>query len=401
MTAYVNPQRTIREHKKSRLGCFTCKRRKVKCDQTRPICGACHLRKTSCQYPEKHHLEGCHTADVFTLGALSSAITPYRDAIVSQPEIILPSKTSAEMRFLWFFTAHTSKSLLAEQYDESCFGKTVQTLVVQEALEHPFLMKTLFVIAGLHMQHLGQTIDAKTIGKYRAESLREYRDAIHHARPAAFPALLANSVLITASSCGNLQDWTSSDLFILDWLILWRGIRCINTLFERAAAQLSGGILALLVRPAMDMDDVTSYIPLRLQSMLSTTISGDQDLPNIGTYWEALFCLGALYKSLGRGDHSSTALMTVTWTTYLPESFIEAAKNRMPRPLVILAYYCGFFKLLRNMWWIEGTADRCIQDIYAYLGSSWRHEMEIPLLVAASRTVAEASSLLLSELSEL
>ncbi len=401
MTAYVKPHRTIREHKKSRLGCFTCKRRKVKCDQARPICGACHLRKTSCQYLENHHIEGCPPAEVLTRGAQPSAITPCRNAIISEPEIILPSKTSIEMRFLWFFTAHTSKSLLAEQYDESGFGKTVQTLVVQEALEHTFLMKTLFVIAGLHMQHLGQAIDAKTIGIYRAESLRGYRDAIHHARPAAFPALLANSVLIAASSCGNLKDRTSPDLFVLDWLILWRGIRCINTLFDGAAAKLSRGIEALLVRPTMDMEDVTSYIPLRLQSMLSTTEAGDQDLLNIGTYWEALFCLGALYKSLFQGDQSSTALMTVTWITYLPESFIQAAKNRMPRPLVILAYYCGFFKILRNMWWIEGTADRCIRDMYACLGSSWRHEMEIPLLVAASRNDAEASSLLLSELSEL
>ncbi|OAQ98959.1 hypothetical protein LLEC1_00603 [Akanthomyces lecanii] len=305
------------------------------------------------------------------------------------------------MRLLWFFTAHTSKSLLAEQYDESGFGHTVQTLVVREALEHPFLMKTLFVIAGLHMQHLRQPIDAKTIDIYRAESLRGYRDAIHSARPAAFPAMLANSVLIAASSCGNLRDRTSPDLFILDWLVLWRGIRCINALFEGASAQLSGGIETLLVRPIMDMEDVASYIPLRLQSMLSTVEPGDQDIPNIGTYWEALLCLGALYKSLSQGDQSSTALMTVTWITYLPEGFIQAARNRMPRPLVILAYYCAFFKILRNMWWIEGAADRCIRDIYACLGSSWRHEIEIPLLVAASSTDVEASSLLLSELSEL
>lgn len=40
-----------RGHFKSRLGCFNCKRRRVKCNETRPECGPCRRLALSCEYP--------------------------------------------------------------------------------------------------------------------------------------------------------------------------------------------------------------------------------------------------------------------------------------------------------------------------------------------------------------
>lgn len=37
-------------HKKSRLGCHQCKRRKIKCDETRPACLNCSRREVNCSY---------------------------------------------------------------------------------------------------------------------------------------------------------------------------------------------------------------------------------------------------------------------------------------------------------------------------------------------------------------
>lgn len=39
-----------RHHKKSRLGCHQCKRRKIKCDETRPACLNCSRREVNCSY---------------------------------------------------------------------------------------------------------------------------------------------------------------------------------------------------------------------------------------------------------------------------------------------------------------------------------------------------------------
>lgn len=42
--------RRHRPHRKSRGGCLTCKSRRVKCDESRPICSPCFRRSTLCRY---------------------------------------------------------------------------------------------------------------------------------------------------------------------------------------------------------------------------------------------------------------------------------------------------------------------------------------------------------------
>jgi hypothetical protein len=38
-------------HTKSRRGCFNCKRRKIKCQETQPACGNCEKAGSVCEYP--------------------------------------------------------------------------------------------------------------------------------------------------------------------------------------------------------------------------------------------------------------------------------------------------------------------------------------------------------------
>lgn len=40
-----------RGHTKSRRGCFNCKRRRIKCQETRPACGHCVKTGLKCEYP--------------------------------------------------------------------------------------------------------------------------------------------------------------------------------------------------------------------------------------------------------------------------------------------------------------------------------------------------------------
>ncbi|PLB55816.1 RTA1-domain-containing protein [Aspergillus steynii IBT 23096] len=44
-------QRHRVSHRKSRNGCYTCKARRVKCDELKPTCGACSFREAPCVYP--------------------------------------------------------------------------------------------------------------------------------------------------------------------------------------------------------------------------------------------------------------------------------------------------------------------------------------------------------------
>lgn len=50
-----------RGHFKSRLGCFSCKRRRVKCDELRPECSPCRRLGLSCMYPTTPSSSGSQT----------------------------------------------------------------------------------------------------------------------------------------------------------------------------------------------------------------------------------------------------------------------------------------------------------------------------------------------------
>ena len=47
------PERQPVKHRRSRKGCFTCRARKVKCDETRPVCIRCRKACKECKFPEE------------------------------------------------------------------------------------------------------------------------------------------------------------------------------------------------------------------------------------------------------------------------------------------------------------------------------------------------------------
>jgi hypothetical protein len=73
-----------RPHKKSRAGCLTCKRRHVKCDETRPNCSPCSTSHRNCEYSESGSLTW----------ATSSTPTVFQDNSASQsPAFAIQSST--------------------------------------------------------------------------------------------------------------------------------------------------------------------------------------------------------------------------------------------------------------------------------------------------------------------
>ncbi|KAJ2960899.1 hypothetical protein NQ176_g11025 [Zarea fungicola] len=305
-----------------------------------------------------------------------------------------------DMKLLWFFTANTAKSFVDETHDRNGFGTTMQTLVVQEALDQPFLLKTLFALAGLHMQYLGQGVDDKMILRYRAEAFRDYRSAIENATPASMQALLANAVLIEVLPCDMFRDPETPDLYILDWILLWRGIHSVISLLGKkpTKAAWKSGTGTLLIREPLRIDGALDAVPVALIQMVDSITSdeNDPDYPIAEAYRDTLSLLGALYKRLCTDDKYAETFRILTWVTFLPEEFIQATRRKAPRALVILGHYGGFLKLLQTLWWARGVGDRCIRDIIAYLGPEWHHEMEIPAAVSLATNDEEIKQILLT-----
>jgi hypothetical protein len=80
-------------HTKSRRGCFTCKRRKVKCNETRPECSSCARIGLPCEYPDTR--PRAPTSPESALAAIFSPTAPLQ----STPTLF----TQTDMRFFHHF----------------------------------------------------------------------------------------------------------------------------------------------------------------------------------------------------------------------------------------------------------------------------------------------------------
>lgn len=137
-----------RTHTKSRRGCQTCKARKVKCSEDRPICVACQQRSTPCIYPDDPSIKAPASAT-----AASGAGSRIRAAASSVRILPLPARTDdapsdlhlADLRLLHHFLTTCYPHLPAG--NEAIWTSAVPVL----AASRPYLMHALLGLAATHL----------------------------------------------------------------------------------------------------------------------------------------------------------------------------------------------------------------------------------------------------------
>ncbi|KAG6217816.1 hypothetical protein E4U50_002877 [Claviceps purpurea] len=389
-----------RSHPKSRMGCQNCKSRKVKCDEERPSCRLCLLRKEDCVYiaPSSKKLLRWQTSSVPTRRARdlrrsrtsrTDSLYSYSDgtmsdqsslvpvAAVREPVATLPGCDPIDMKIIWHFMTHTCSSFSSEGDSQ----KVMRVHVMKHALDVRFLLRSVLALSCLHARTCtGEQLgDAARHRSYQTESLQEYRMAIEAAEPRTFGALMANSLLVTVMSSESFRDPAAPDLYILQWMLVWRGIGVIFGRNHRSS--LSGtGLTQLFHRPSMNLDEGVKFVPHYLTFMIMTIRPHDADYPYVATYLYGLMYLGSLYQHLEQdGLNSVMKLRIITWFTFLPSSMIGLFREKRERALVILAHYSVFLKIAVSNWWLAGVGHRSLRDICNHLSPGWSQELRIPL----------------------
>ncbi|KAE8152394.1 hypothetical protein BDV25DRAFT_128066 [Aspergillus avenaceus] len=253
-------------HQKSRKGCFTCKQRRVKCDEAQPICGACAFRGENCSYPRSTTLtlelssaaprsprRTNHTTNAlqpldFRLDGLSTE-TPFLDQEINM----------ADLRLLSRFIVHTAKEMTPHAKRRPIWEQVIPDL----ASKKEYLMHLLLALAGEHVLYQihmsgshSEDIDdtQSSLPSYSQRELQlEYHRVIqHHQRglegfrqaltdisPATAEYVFCGSILIVAISFASISTRAQSvtelglsrttedkDLYI-DWLHLVRGLSSV------------------------------------------------------------------------------------------------------------------------------------------------------------------------------
>ncbi|CAN8103849.1 unnamed protein product [Discula destructiva] len=298
-------------------------------------------------------------------------------AIVNEPVFKFGGADEYDMKLLWFYTTETYASFSVEEGKIPFIDRILKSTIPKFAFQSPFLMDCILGLSALHMQSMNLSVPQSKAITYRAKAFAGYRQAIEKADPTDFPALLICSLLLTALSSELFREADVKPLYIIDWMIVWRGIGLIFDLIP-VDTLYSAGLEKLFSRPAFNLNAAALHIPSNLLFMVSSIKEGDEDYPYIDAYYDTLKFLGGVYADLEAGFSPVLSLRIITWFTFLPKPFIEMARQHRPRALVILAHYLAFFKLVPNVWWTMGIGDRGIQDITDALGPEWQTLLNVP-----------------------
>lgn len=411
---------TKRPHKKTRTGCKNCKARKVKCEETRPSCRSCKIRRIPCIYetsrPAAASTPSSNNADPVdvhndnllspTLSSASSARPDERFLlsaddinqsliVVSEPQFIPEPIDSVDMKLLWFFTTETHTSFSVPGPHKQINEHLMSGSVVSHAFENKFLMDSLFALSSMHMQSLNQTVDATRALRYRARSYEGYRKAIEAADPSTYPALMVNSLILTALSSQSFRDPTTPDLYIIDWMVVWRGISIMVNMVTFPGV-MNSGIASLFYRPPLDLNAAATYIPPLLLMMVAGIEQDDPDYPERDEYLSALKYLGTLYQSLNGGLSPVMHLRIITWFTFIPPRFSDLVREKRPRALIIIAHYAAFLRLTKRVWWMQGVGVRTLKDLLKFLDDpQWLPFLTMPMEAVLPQTELEVGRTIL------
>ncbi|PQE03167.1 hypothetical protein CJF30_00005647 [Rutstroemia sp. NJR-2017a BBW] len=399
---------TKRPHKKSRGGCQTCKKKKIKCDEAQPKCGFCDIRKLDCLYVPKttksaEAVNPTSTSDATTELTLSRRGSSSRSS--AQPvetwnftSSLFPPITTAtetlsllDVRMMHHYSMYTGGIIALGP--EACH--VMRVAVPSLAFENEFLMHGMLGLAALHNCYLlpHEEIHQRQLAVYRTKALNSYRQALPSVSKDSknYEAVLIMSLLLVVLLSGGPAS--TDDLTVINWLGLYRGLGIIIRLKEGDVVTGSS-VGPLFIRNLNDLL-ATPVVPTVLLNMLFMEPE-DEDFGDLQLYCQTLDALGLLYASLSQDELTEPLFIRIiSWPSFTPPAFTDIAKKMRPRALVICAYYMCFVKLVGGLWWIEGLADRDIKNISKILGPDWNHVMDVPLQVLQIEDRLEIVKLLL------
>ncbi|KAK4241499.1 hypothetical protein C8A03DRAFT_41112 [Achaetomium macrosporum] len=146
-------------HTKSRRGCFNCKRRKVKCQETRPECSNCTRIGLVCEYPDGRSRSAVDlsASDESALSVITSPSAPLQ----STPSFF----TYTDMRFFHHF-------LVAGYPPLPIFGDQIWSNVATMSHTYDYLMHAMLGMAASHITIHGG-------GDFSSQALFHRVKAIH------------------------------------------------------------------------------------------------------------------------------------------------------------------------------------------------------------------------------
>lgn len=393
-TATHMPSR--RPHTKTRHGCNTCKARKVRCDEEKPVCRNCTRGNRSCSYPSQ------------ILAIPNSLATAHIDA----QDQIFPVR---DMELLHHYTAITYKMMSPEPDQHSIW----QVYVPQMAFSYRFLLHGILSVTALHRRYDAEECQKETLmnlARYHQQhALTLYIPRLRSINQENCHALFAFSMLLGILCFGMLDDeGLGSRALVSRFLDCFDALMGATAVAYEAAHWLRQGVF----RPIMEdiWPEVHDFAHLKegakeaLEALIAQvgetcksepTSGSSTPVPPLGApvgeevgngvaggmmsrrqaYLASIYGLATVMYP-APGDRQAS--IVVAWPILAGAAFVQLLKRRDPLALVILGHYGVALHLYGRLWMIEGLGKRLTEAIAEELDVAWQ-----PLLAWPLRRVSE------------
>ncbi|KAH7327359.1 hypothetical protein BKA65DRAFT_510456 [Rhexocercosporidium sp. MPI-PUGE-AT-0058] len=342
---------TRRPHQKTRTGCLTCKKRKIKCDETRPECDNCIKHTLVCAYAPPRALVLNPGAALSSTGALNLNLI--------------------DLELLHNYCTSTALSLHRDPATTRLWSITVPQL----GFSHDYVLHGVLALSALHMGYCfpdRKVFCTNQANLHHASGLAKATPALSafaSENASAMYLFSALTCLYTYTTIGKTEDSVLGGES--SWIFLSRQS---YSLIRMADATLRDGPLGPLFTAGerrTRLRDMIAEAPAyfaEADRLRKLSVLIDETVPDPGAR-EAYNCaiddMLKIFKVLHcLPEEAREASDVFRWPFQLKEEFLELLQIPTQECLVIVAYFAAIPEYLSSKWWLEGFGRRLFAKIY-------------------------------------
>ncbi|KAH6653315.1 putative C6 transcription factor [Truncatella angustata] len=361
---------------KSKTGCRTCKKRKVKCDEGHPACRNCVKHGVDCDF-------------IIATPSSSSALPSPSIQLCSCNHEPSSGFTINDLELLHHYTTSACLTFSTEPMVRNFWRVNVP----QMGFTTPYILKGMLSLSALHLAKFRP--DRKDF--YVAQAFLHHNAAVNMVSPIITKITVENCVPVflfsTITNYFAFAKPKESDDFLLsshsappDWLMLFRGVRA---LMEAEHAVIHHSSVAAMFETGIAMH----------QYWLSHTFENEafreleanirlnlRDEPEkLDVLMQAMATLKRSYatvyespQTIAQTDENKVRGIFI-WLFKLSNPYIMLVGEGNNEALCILAYFCVLMRRLDFLWWMEGWGLHLIERIYSKLNDNYRLWIRWPI----------------------
>ncbi|KAH7175063.1 uncharacterized protein B0J16DRAFT_310684 [Fusarium flagelliforme] len=350
-----------RAHNKTRTGCLTCKRRRIKCDEIKPRCRNCQIHGTSeCLYetPEALVLPG---------QGLQSANGTY---------------TLQHLSLLHHFTSSTALTLSVNGQVQGLW----QVDIPRIGFSFPFVIHAILALSSMHMAHeLPDQNQARWASgiELQQQAVTGAQKALNNITTenctAVFLFSALTCIISLARGCGHSpkcgpdteQPTEIGCESLIECVVLYRGTRhLLGPPYEQVLHsgplkpmfELGSERRIRLFDPLITLDTDQSSAWSKLQTAIYDRV---KDTERLDAYDSTIDHLRRAFRAVYDKPLEQLENMDVfAWMFAISDKYVALLRQQDPIALALFACFAGLIREMRCMWWTYGRGECCISQIY-------------------------------------